>query len=109
MTARRPPSDRQLVLSDLEAFSHRMLPRFALRRYQLAPARAILDSVDQGRGDQFAIVFSRQAGKDEMLVQLLAYLLMQRSHKGGSVVVAAPTLMPRSIKLPWRSRNRRVP
>ena len=106
MTAHRPRPVLTNVLSDLEAFSHRMLPRFALRTYQLAPARAILDSVNQGRGDQFAIVFSRQAGKDEMLVQLLALTLYQRSRKGGSVVVAAPTLMPQALITRNRLRDR---
>jgi len=96
----------QNVLTDLEAFSHRMVPRFALRRYQLAPARAILESVDQRRGDQFAIVFSRQAGKDEMLAQLLAFLLMQRSRQGGAIVVAAPTLMPQAMITRNRLRDR---
>ncbi len=106
MTARRPRPALQNVLTDLESFSARMLPRFALRRYQLAPARAILASVDQGRGDQFAIVFSRQAGKDEMLVHLLAFLLLQRSHQGGSVVVAAPTLVPQAMITRNRLRDR---
>ena len=68
------------VVTDLDAFSSMLLPGRALRPYQLAPARAILESIDQPRGDQFAIVFSRQAGKDEMLAQLLSILLLQRSH-----------------------------
>ena len=50
-----------------------------------------------GRGDQFAVVFARQAGKDEMLAQLLAFLLMRSAPKGGSIVVAAPTLRPQAL------------
>jgi hypothetical protein len=94
------------LLTDLDAFSGGLLPRQALRPYQLSPARAILESVDRRRGDQFAIVFSRQAGKDEMLVQLLAFLLMQRSHEGGSVVVAAPTFAPQAVITRDRLRAR---
>ena len=47
------------IVTDLEAFSSMLLPERTLRSYQLAPARAILDSIAQGRGDQFAVVFSR--------------------------------------------------
>jgi len=84
------------VVTDLEAFSSLLLPERALRPYQLAPARAILDSIARGRGDQFAVVFSRQAGKDEMLAQLLSFLLLQWSRHGGTAVIAAPTLQPQA-------------
>ena len=67
-----------------------------LRDYQLAPARAILDSVAAGRGDQFAVVFSRQAGKDELLAQLVAVTLLRYRVTGGSVVMAAPTFRPQA-------------
>ncbi len=39
-------------------------------------------------------MFSRQSGKDEMLAQTLAYLLCLYRLRGGSVVVASPTLRP---------------
>jgi len=94
------------TLSDLEAFSARLMPGRALRPYQVAPARAILDSIDRQRGDQFAIVFSRQSGKDEMLAQLLALLLVQRSRPGGTIVVAAPTLQPQAAISRDRLRDR---
>ncbi len=70
-----------------------MLPAYALRAYQLEPARAIAAAVARG-GGQFAVVFSRQSGKDEMLAQVLAYLLNLHRLRGGSVVVASPTLTP---------------
>ena len=67
-----------------------------LRDYQLLPARAILDSVAGRRGDQFAVVFSRQAGKDELLAQLVAVILLQHRITGGSVVMGAPTFRPQA-------------
>jgi hypothetical protein len=84
------------LLTDIEAFSRHLLPERALRPYQLAPARAIIDSVVHGRGDQLAIVFSRQSGKDELLAQVISFLLMRYTGVGGSIVVAAPTLEPQA-------------
>jgi hypothetical protein len=80
------------LLQDIGAFSHGVLPRHRLRGYQLAPSRAIAESVTRGAGRQFAVVFSRQAGKDEMLAQLIAWLLTRHQRSGGEVVLAAPTM-----------------
>ena len=85
------------LYADVGAFSRGLLPRQALRAYQLEPARAIVDSVLHRRGRQFALVFARQAGKDETLAQLLAYLLNLHQRTGGSIVVAAPTFRPQSL------------
>src|SRR5919202_2863596 len=85
------------LYADVGAFSRGLLPRQALREYQLEPARAIVDSVLHRRGRQFALVFARQAGKDETLAQLLAYLLNLHQRAGGSIVVAAPTFRPQSL------------
>jgi len=104
-TAQRYPTLYKVV-TDLGAFSSMLLPAYRLRPYQLAPARAILESIRQRRGDQFAIVFSRQAGKDEMLAQLLALLLLQRSHHGGTAIVAAPTFRPQAALSRDRLRDR---
>jgi hypothetical protein len=68
-----------------------------LRGYQLEPAEAILDSVLHGRGLSFAVVFSRQAGKNELSAQLEAYLLNLFRRKGGYIVKAAPTYKPQLI------------
>ncbi|MBA2467779.1 MAG: hypothetical protein H0V37_00065 [Chloroflexia bacterium] len=94
------------VVTDLEAFSSLLLPDRTLRPYQLAPARAILDSIASNRGDQFAVVFSRQAGKDEMLAQLLSLLLLRQSRQGGTAVIAAPTLQPQATISRDRLRDR---
>src|SRR5215211_8906683 len=73
-----------------------MLPRYALRPYQTEPARAIAESIELGLGRQFAVVFSRQAGKDELLAQLLAFLLVRHQRRGGHAVIAAPTFRPQA-------------
>ena len=46
-----------------------------LRNYQIEPARAIADSVIQHRGLTFAVMMSRQAGKNELSAHIEAYLL----------------------------------
>jgi hypothetical protein len=86
------------ALGDVGDFSTVFWPGKVLRPYQVAPARAIAEAVRRNffekdyRGpNQFAIVFSRQAGKDEMTAQLLAYLLTLFQLQGGQIVMAAPT------------------
>jgi hypothetical protein len=96
MSQSLPRERLRRIVTDIAAFSQVLLPRQRLRPYQIDPARAIAESVIQRRGDQFAVVFSRQAGKDEMLAQLLAMLLLRFSQRGGSIVVAAPTYRPQA-------------
>jgi hypothetical protein len=79
------------VLSDVGWFSQYLLRDKALRAYQLDPARAIVKSILDGGGEKFVICFSRQSGKDEMLAQLMAYLLTVFQAAGGQIVVGAPT------------------
>jgi hypothetical protein len=84
------------ALSDVGEFSRVFMPGRRLRPYQIEPARAIAESVLHGLGRQFAVVFSRQAGKDEMLAQVLAFLLTRFQLRGGSAVLAAPTYRPQA-------------
>ena len=101
-------------LSDVRLFSRLVVGR-PLREYQLRPADAILDSVLHQRGLSFAVIFSRQAGKNELSAQLEAYLLNLFRRKGGFIVKAAPTYKPQLInsKLrlegvldnPWNRRH----
>jgi hypothetical protein len=77
-------------------FSRVVLPDYALREYQIEPARAIVESIALGLGRQFAVVFSRQAGKDEMLAQLLVYLLCRYQHFQRNAILAAPTFRPQA-------------
>jgi len=84
------------ALTDVAAFSQLMLPHWQLRPYQAGPAQAIFDRVLRGTGDQIGIVFSRQSGKDELLAQVLAALLVRHSRRGGTIIVAAPTRNPQA-------------
>jgi hypothetical protein len=88
-------------LSDIRLFSKLVIGR-PLRDYQLRPAYAILDSVLCQRGMTFAVVFSRQAGKNELSAQLEAYLLNLFQRKGGFIVKAAPTYKPQLINSKMR-------
>lgn len=96
--ARRGPHARaaHLALADVAAFSRLLLPGRELRPYQIAPARAVAFSIEAHRGRSFAVVFARQAGKDELLAQTLAYLLLRYQKRGGNAVVAAPTFRPQA-------------
>lgn len=78
--------------SDVSAWSRAFATGTPLRPYQVEPARAILAAVEAGQGGQFALVFSRQAGKDETMAQIIGYLLARHQRTGGSVVMANPTL-----------------
>lgn len=84
------------ALADVGVFSRVALPERALRAYQAGVARAIVESVEGGLGRSFAVAFSRQAGKDETLAQVLAFLLLRHGRRGGSAVIAAPTFRPQA-------------
>jgi len=83
-------------LSDISHFSRLILKR-PLRPYQLEPAHAILSSILQHRGLEFAIMMSRQAGKNELAAQLECYLLNLYQRQGGQIVKASPTFKPQTI------------
>ncbi|RIK45223.1 MAG: hypothetical protein DCC58_07095 [Chloroflexi bacterium] len=83
--------------SDVVTFSRAVLPERALRGYQLPAARALAGAVRAGGGKEYVVVFSRQAGKDEVLAQLCAWLLHRYQRRGGTVVVATPALRPQGM------------
>jgi len=85
------------IASDVSQFSARVLPERVLRSYQLPVAQAAARSVESGSGMEFAAVFSRQAGKDEMLAQLCAYLLWKHHQEGGNIIVGLPALRPQGL------------
>ena len=84
------------LLTDIATFSRVVLAR-PLRSYQLAPAQAVLDSILHGRGLTFAVMMSRQSGKNELAAQLEAYLLNLYRHQGGQIVKASPTFKPQTV------------
>ena len=83
-------------LSSIDNYS-RLVIHKPLRCYQLEPAQAILDSILHNRGLTFAIMMSRQAGKNELSAQLEAYLLNLYQRKGGQIVKTSPTFKPQTI------------
>jgi hypothetical protein len=86
-----------LILQDVGEFSRWFLSGFSLRRYQLEVAREVVKMVAQKRGGKAAAVFARQSGKDEMLAQVLSYLMFLHQVRGGQVVVALPSLRQATI------------
>ena len=82
-------------LRRIDIFSHAILEK-PLRDYQLAPARAIIDSVIHRRGLEFAVMFPRQSGKNETQAHVEAYLLSHYRLKGGDIVKAQPTFRPQA-------------
>lgn len=107
------------MLRDIEPFSKVLFPRVSLRPYQLPAARAIIAAIHRAQAgrstagpNQFAVVFSRQAGKDEMTAQLLAYILELYQGIGGKIVLGAPTDRQAAIskaRLKERLENRLHP
>ena len=81
-------------LAHVGDFSRAMWPRRQLRSYQERAAQEIANAVIRGEGRQFAVVFARQSGKDEMLAQLEAFLMCRYKLRGGSILVANPTFRP---------------
>lgn len=82
------------LVKDVKEFSRVAWPTMQMREYQGRVAAEIARSVLRGGGRQFAVVFARQSGKDEMLAQLEAYLMCRYSLVGGSIVVVNPTMRP---------------
>ena len=76
------------LLADLGHFSRYVIGR-PLYAYQLAPLRAVLDSVLNCRGGEFLLVFPRQSGKNEAVAQLLVYLRTLLQRHGGQIVYGA--------------------
>ena len=94
------------ALRDISAFSELAMPTHAMRGYQLEAARPIADHLARKSGEQFAIAFSRQSGKDEMMAQIIAWILLRNAENGGTIVVAAPTLRPQAMISRDRLRDR---
>ena len=77
-----------------------------LRPYQLEPAQAILKSIINGLGLEIVVVMPRQSGKDEMFMNLIAYLLLLFSHKEKGIIEVNPTYKPQTINAIDRLENR---
>jgi len=71
--------------------------RAPLRHYQMAAARAIVESVRGKQGRTFTVMLARQMGKNELSAQIEAFLLYMHQKRGGLVVKAAPTFRPQLL------------
>ncbi|MDX1664828.1 MAG: hypothetical protein R3272_13635, partial [Candidatus Promineifilaceae bacterium] len=76
------------ILHRIDLFS-KLVVGVELYCYQLEPIQAVLDSIVYQRGDEFLLVFPRQAGKNEAVAHLLVYLLNIFQRVGGAIVFAA--------------------
>lgn len=77
-----------------------------MRAYQLIPAKAVINSILKKQGLTFVIVMSRQAGKDELITNLLAFLCNLFAHRDLGIVVANPTYKPQTINAIMRFEKR---
>ena len=73
-----------------------MIDIYSLRPYQLQIAKAILRSVQDGKGLSFSVMIARQGGKNELSAWLEAVLLSAAAHDGGSAIKATPTFHPQA-------------
>ena len=67
-----------------------------LRSYQREAAYAIVKGAILGNGGDYAVIFARQSGKNEIQARLEAYLLMLFQTEGGEIVKISPTFDPQS-------------
>ena len=69
-----------------------------LRRYQIAVAEAIVDSVIHKKGLSFVVMFPRQSGKNELQAQIESYLLtLHCTISTAEIVKVSPTWKPQSL------------
>jgi hypothetical protein len=74
-----------------------VLTNIKLRPYQLEPFEAIWQSISTHAGRTFVIKFSRQSGKDELIANLLVFLMVRLQYQDASIVCAQPTFKPQTI------------
>lgn len=77
-----------------------------LRPYQLAIARAVLGSIEEGRGLTFSVEIARQGGKNELSAHIEVLLLTMFIERGGSAVKCSPTFKPQTVISMLRLKQR---
>jgi hypothetical protein len=77
-----------------------------LRPYQLAIARAVLDSIENRRGLTFSVEIARQGGKNELSAHIEVLLLTMFIARGGSAVKCSPTFKPQTVISMLRLKQR---
>src|SRR5512143_2718692 len=111
MSNKWSPTVRRRLVDKLPANEHRELRKkvsavgsFAegfigvhLRPYQARAADAIVKSVLKRDGNSVVLLFARQSGKDEVIANIILYLLARLAEVGGSIVCAQPTFQPQTV------------
>ena len=69
---------------------------YSLKPYQLQVAKAVLRSIEDGKGLSFSVMIARQGGKNELSAWLEAVLLGAAVHDGGSAIKASLTFHPQA-------------
>jgi len=77
-----------------------------LRPYQKEVARAVMDSVQNGKGLTLSVEIARQGGKNELSAHLEVLLLTLYMARGGSLVKCSPTFKPQTVISMQRLRER---
>ncbi|MDY7019435.1 MAG: hypothetical protein SU899_05135 [Chloroflexota bacterium] len=67
-----------------------------LRPYQLEVARAVMDSIQHGKGLTLSVEIARQGGKNELSAHLEVLLLTLYMASGGSLIKCSPTFKPQA-------------
>jgi hypothetical protein len=83
------------LLKDIDKFT-RYGSGLILRKYQVEPALAIVESVINKKGLSFVIIFPRQSGKNELQAQIQTYLLTIFSMLEAEMVAISPTWKPQA-------------
>jgi hypothetical protein len=78
----------------------------SLRPYQQEVARAILDSVFQGKGLTFSLEIARQGGKNELSAQLELLLLTLFMAEPKNLIKCSPTFKPQTVISMSRLKDR---
>ncbi len=68
-----------------------------LRPYQQEIAKAVMDSVQNGKGLTFSVEIARQGGKNELSAHLEVLLLTLHMARGGNLIKCSPTFKPQTI------------
>ena len=68
-----------------------------LRPYQQEVARAVLASIQDGKGLTLSVEIARQGGKNELSAHLEVLLLTLFMARGGSLVKCSPTFKPQTV------------
>jgi len=77
-----------------------------LRPYQQEVIRAVIESIQEGRGLTLSVEIARQGGKNELSAHLEMLLLTLYMASGGNLVKCSPTFKPQTIISMQRLKER---